>query len=156
MTGRLLSEIKQTKPFALPELEAFLNLMRSADTLAREITGVLKPSGLTGAQYNVLRILRGAGEAGLPCGEIGARLVTHDPDITRLIDKLERRGLVARARDVADRRVVMVRITAAGEALAGDTELSRALNDLHRAQFARFEPAHLTQLIDLLERCRER
>jgi len=104
----------------------------------------------------VLRILRGAGEAGLPCGEIGARLVTHDPDITRLIDKLERRGLVARARDAADRRMVMVRLTAAGAALAGDNELSHALNDLHRAQFARLEPAHLTQLIDLLERCRER
>ena len=156
MTGRLLSEIKQTKPFALPELEAFLNLVRSADALVREVAAVLKPSGLSGVQYNVLRILRGAGAGGLPCGEIAARLVTHDPDITRLIDRLEARGLVVRARDAADRRVVVVRITATGEALAGDNELSRALNDLHRAQFARLEPAHLTQLIDLLELSRER
>jgi DNA-binding MarR family transcriptional regulator len=156
MPGRLLSEIKQTRPFALPELEAYLNLVRSADALARESAAVLKPHGLSGAQYNILRILRGAGAAGLPCGEIGARLITHDPDVTRLIDKLERRGLVARARDAADRRVVTVRITAAGQAIAGDPELERALNDLHRRQFAALAPDEVPRLIDLLERCRQR
>jgi len=156
MAGRLHTDIKQGKPFAVPELEAFLNLVRSADALGREVAAVLKPKGLSAAQYNVLRILRGAGESGLPCGEIGARLVTHDPDITRLIDKLERRGLVARARDAADRRVVTVRITAAGVDLAGDPALDRTLNDLHQRQFAALAGDDLPRLIDLLERCRER
>jgi DNA-binding MarR family transcriptional regulator len=156
MPGRLLSDIKQTKPFASGELEAYLNLVRSADALGREVAALLKGHGLTPTQFNVLRILRGAGVAGLACGEIAARLVTHDPDITRLIDTLERRALVARARDAADRRVVTVRLTPGGLALAGDPAIDRALEDLHRRQFSALGPEELPRLIDLLERCRDR
>ncbi len=156
MPGRLLDEIKQAKPFASGELEAYLNLMRSADTCAREVAALFKPYQLTPAQYNVLRILRGAGDAGLSCGEIAVRMITFDPDVTRLIDKLERRGLVGRARETRDRRVVTVRATAAGSQLAGDLELERALDALHRRQFAALGPNDLPRLIDFLERARAR
>src|SRR4029079_5455628 len=98
MAGRLQKEIQQTRPFGSLEEEAFLGLQRTADALARRAYDVLKPSGLSATQYNVLRILRGAGEAGLACGEIGERMITRDPDITRLLDRLEARHLIARAR----------------------------------------------------------
>ncbi len=156
MPGRLSDDIKQTKPFASRELEAYLNLMRTADTGAREVAALFKPYQLTPAQYNVLRILRGAGDAGLPCGEIAARMITFDPDVTRLIDKLERRGLVARAREARDRRVVTIRATVAGAELAADPDLDRRLDDLHRRQFAALAPDELPRLIDLLERARAR
>ncbi|MBA3685686.1 MAG: MarR family transcriptional regulator [Planctomycetes bacterium] len=156
MPGRLRDDIKQTKPFASIEVEAHLNLLRSADTHAREVSALFKTYELTPTQYNVLRILRGAGEPGLPCSEIAARLITHDPDVTRLIDKLERRNLVARTRDARDRRVVTVRATAAGVALAGDPALDAALVDLHRRQFAALSADELVTFIALLERARAR
>jgi len=87
-----------------------LEVVRTADTLARGIVHVLKAEDVSGTQYNVLRILRGAHE-GLPCGEIANRMITRDPDITRLLDRLDARGLVARERDTADRRTVLARIT---------------------------------------------
>jgi DNA-binding MarR family transcriptional regulator len=156
MSGRLLHEIKQTKPFASAEVEGHLNLLRTADAHAREVSAVFKPYQLTPAQYNVLRILRGAGESGLPCGEIAQRMITFDPDVTRLIDKLERRGLVSRTRDARDRRVVTVRATAAGAQLAGDAAIESALGELHRRQFAGLGADELVLLIDLLERARAR
>ena len=156
MPDHLLAELKQTRPFALPELEVYLNLVRSADALAREVAGVLKPHGLTAAQYNVLRILRGAGHGGLCRHEISDRLVTQGPDVTRLIDKLERRGLVERARVARDRRVVTVRATAAGTQLAADAGIEQQLNDLHRRQFAALDRDELPRLVDLLERARAR
>lgn len=156
MPGKLLAEIKQTRPFASAELEAYLNLARTADQLAREVAAVLKPHDLTATHYNVLRILRGAGEGGLPCGEIAARLVAHDPDVTRLVDRLERRDLVTRVRDAKDRRVVTIRLTAAGAALAEDAAIDEALLALHRRQFATLTSGEVATLIDLLERSRER
>lgn len=113
MTGELLSEIKQKKPFQSLEEEVFLNLQRTANVLSGKVAGVLKPYGLSTVQYNVLRILRGS-PRGLACSEIGERLVTKDSDITRLIDRLEKRDLVARERFERDKRVVIVRITAEG------------------------------------------
>ena len=98
MAGRLQKEIRQTKPFASLEEEIFLNLQRTAEVLMRRLTEELKPSDLTPTQYNVLRILRGAEPDGLPCREISARMVTHDPDVTRLLDRLEKRGLVGCSR----------------------------------------------------------
>lgn len=113
--GRLQKEIKQTKPFGSPEEEAFLSLQRVADQLMRAVTEVLKPAALSPVQYNVLRILRGAGAAGLACREIGDRMVTRDPDVTRLLDRLEERNLLARTRDSRDRRVIVTRITPEGK-----------------------------------------
>ncbi len=99
MAGRLQTEIKQRKPFAGTEVEAFLNLQRTADALARALAEVLKPAGLSGPQYNILRILRGAGPGGLACREICQRMVTRDPDMTRLLDRLEAGRQIERAPD---------------------------------------------------------
>jgi DNA-binding MarR family transcriptional regulator len=156
MAGRLQRELKQTKPFTSLELEAFLNLVRTADQLGRELSAMLKPYNLTPAQYNVLRILRGAGPDGLPCGEIGARMVTWDPDITRLLDRVERRGLVTRARAQDDRRVVLARITAAGSQLLNKPDLDTRLNDVHRRNLGHLGREELSRLIDALESVRER
>ena len=99
MAGKLQSEIKQNKPFATLETEALLALQLTSDRLPREAILVLKPWDLSPTQYNVLRILRGAEPDGLPCRGIGERMIQHDPDITRLMDRLEKRGLVRRERD---------------------------------------------------------
>jgi DNA-binding MarR family transcriptional regulator len=95
---------------------AFLDLLRTTDILTRGMARVLKPEDLSMTQYNVLRILRGSPD-GLASGEIGNRLITRDPDITRLLDRLEKRGLISRQRPVQDRRTVMAKITPAGIAL---------------------------------------
>lgn len=108
---KLRDEIKQTKPFESAEQEAFLSLQRTAEHLLRRSVEVLKPWDLSMTQYNVLRILRGAGKNGLPCSEIGERMVTEDSDITRLLDRLEKKGLIERARSAHDRRVVTARAT---------------------------------------------
>ncbi|MFZ0701696.1 MAG: MarR family transcriptional regulator, partial [Candidatus Acidiferrales bacterium] len=101
------------RPAACLEEAAFLDLLRTSDVLARGVVHVLKPDGLSPTQYNVLRILRGSPE-GLPCGEIAGRMITRDPDITRLLDRLEKRGLILRTRQNQDRRTVLTRITPAG------------------------------------------
>ncbi|MEP6925451.1 MAG: MarR family transcriptional regulator [Pyrinomonadaceae bacterium] len=113
MSG-LLEEIKQTKPFASKEEEVLLNLQRTAAALSWAFADLLKPFELTGVQYNVLRILRGAGSDGIKCSEISERLVTKDSDITRLLDRLETRNLIQRERDCKDRRVILIRITENG------------------------------------------
>lgn len=107
----LAEELKQTKPFASKEQEVYLNIQRTAEVLSWTMTDLLKPFELTQVQYNVLRILRGAGEAGIKCSEISQRLITKDSDITRLLDRLEKRGLVVRERDAKDRRIVNALIT---------------------------------------------
>ena len=95
---------------ARSEEAAFLELLRTTDMLSRSLVKVLKTEDVSGTQYNVLRILRGSPE-GLPCGEIASRMITRDPDITRLLDRLEKRGLISRCRETKDRRMVMTRIT---------------------------------------------
>jgi DNA-binding MarR family transcriptional regulator len=117
MPRDMQSELRQNKPFAAPEEELLLSLVRTADLLGRKLSALLKIRDLSPAQYNVLRILRGAGNKGLPCGEIGARMVTRDPDVTRILDRLERRKLVSRERGAGDRRVVSTCITPAGMSL---------------------------------------
>src|SRR2546422_8028897 len=99
------------------ENEVFLNLLRTTDALLRDVEQILKAVELSHTQYNVLRILRGAGRQGLACQEIGERMLTRDPDITRLLDRLEARALVGRARGRPDRRVVELGITPAGFAI---------------------------------------
>src|SRR2546426_12329461 len=96
---------------ACPEEAAFLDLLRTTDMLSRGPAQVLRSEDLSATQYNVLRILRGAPE-GLACGEIARRMITRDPDITRLLDRLEKRGLISRCRETRDRRTVLARITA--------------------------------------------
>ncbi len=147
-------DIKKSKPFDSLEQEAMLNLARTLDLLAGEMAiQVFKPAGLSAAQYNVLRILRGAGEH-LACGEISGRLVARDPDMTRLLDRLEKRKLVSRCRQQNDRRVVAVRITDAGLKLLA--ELDPKVLAAHRAQLGHLSETELKQLIALLEKARER
>jgi len=152
--SKIQAEIKQTKPFPQIEQEAFVALQRTADLLIQEVTAVLKPFGISPTQYNVLRILRGAGEAGLPCGEIANRMVTRDPDITRLLDRLEIRSLVARTREKRDRRVITARITPQGLALL--EELEQPVADLTVRQFANLGRNEVQELIELLDRLRDR
>ena len=118
----LLEEIKQTKPFASKEEEVYLNLQRTAEALRWSVVETLKPYELTDSQYNVLRILRGAGTEGVKCSEISERLVTKDSDITRLLDRLETRKLVSRERDARDRRVIVARITDDGLKLLAELD----------------------------------
>src|SRR3954462_12771022 len=114
MAKDMQTELKQRKPFTCREEELMLNIMRTADQLQRRMGELLKAAELSATQYNVLRILRGAGSEGLACGEISERMVTRDPDITRLLDPLEKRNLVTRSREKEDRRVVTARIAPAG------------------------------------------
>lgn len=154
MPRDIQTEIKQRKPFNCREEELFLNILRSSDLLQRRIGEVLKASELSSTQYNVLRILRGAGSEGLACGEISNRMVTRDPDITRLLDRLEKRGLVARSREKEDRRVVTARITQAGLDLL--KKLDEPVIQMHRAQLGHLETKQQETLIRLLEIGREK
>jgi len=147
-TGKLKRE-----PAAPLEEAVFVNLLRTADALARGGEALLKPYSLSGTQYNILRILRGAGEKGLACREVGCRLISRDPDITRLLDRMESRGWIARARETQDRRVVKTRITAEGLRLLG--ELDAPVYEMHRRQLGHIPAKQLHQLSKLLERARE-
>ena len=134
------------------EEQVFVNVMRTADALARGGEALLKPTGLSATQYNVLRILRGAGTQGLACREVGCRMISRDPDITRLLDRMESRGLIARAREEQDRRVVKTRITPEG--LRVLAELDAPVQELHRRQLNHLPAKELRQLSRLLERVR--
>lgn len=140
---------------ALPvEAGIFISLQKTADSLGLEAEQLLKPHGLTGTQYNVLRILRGAEPQGLPCSGIGDRMISHDPDMTRLLDRMEKRGLISRARQTDDRRVVKTRITPAGLALL--KSLDQPVRELHKRQFLHMPAARLKSLARLLEEVRAR
>jgi len=131
-----------------PEEAAFLELCRTTDLLSRRLSVVLKAEDLSANQYNVLRILRGAPD-GLPCGEIGNRMITRDPDITRLLDRLEKRGLIARSRETKDRRMVMGRITPDGIKLL--SRMDEPVREAHRAQLGHLGRERLRALIGLLQ-----
>jgi MarR family transcriptional regulator, organic hydroperoxide resistance regulator len=149
MPRGLQAELKQKRPFTSREQEAHLALLRTADTLQSSMESKLKEFGLTGTQYNALRILRGAGPDGLPCSEIGERMITHDPDITRLLNRLEQRGLVERTRDQHDRRVIYGKITAAGQKLL--REMQEPVEKYGRELLRHVSQPQLQKLIDLLE-----
>ena len=136
---------------ACPEETAFLDLVRTCDLLSRGPAQVLKAEDLSATQYNVLRILRGTRE-GLPCGEIGNRMITRDPDITRLLDRLEKRGLISRCRVTKDRRMVMARITPEGLKLLAS--LDDPVEEAHRAQLGHLGKVRLRELAELLEDAR--
>lgn len=152
MVRRLRDELKQSRPFPTVQEEVLVGLARTADSLERGFVGVFKALGLTATQYNVLRILRGAGAPGLPCGEIADRMVTRDPDLTRLLDRLERRGLATRARDGTDRRVVTTRISQAGLSLL--EELEAPLAETRRQLLGHMAEKRLHELADLLDEAR--
>ena len=148
----LQKEIKQRKPFASLEQEVVLNVMRTAGALRQGTTELLKPYDLSAPQYNVLRILRGAGDEGLPCSEVGDRLVSRDPDVTRLLDRLEKRGLIERGRSEADRRVVTATITKKGVELTN--ELDTPVTEMHADQLGHMKKKELKKLVALLEKAR--
>src|ERR1700691_3612842 len=137
-------------PQADLEAQVFVSLLRTAEALALAADALIKPYSLSGTQYNVLRILRGAGEKGLACREVGCKLISRDPDITRLLDRMESRGLIARAREEKDRRVVKTRITPDGLRML--RELDGPVQQLHRRQLRRLPAKQLRQLSFLLER----
>ncbi|MCX6595099.1 MAG: MarR family transcriptional regulator [Acidobacteria bacterium] len=145
----LAQEIKQNRPFRSLEEEALLNLARTFEVNNTRLGEFLRQFDLTYTQYNVLRILRGAGEAGLKCSEVSSRMVNHDPDVTRLMDRLERRGWVVRKRSNKDRRVVLVAISVTGLTLLSgiDVPLAQFLAGLG----GHMGPERLGQLIALLE-----
>jgi len=146
-------EIKQSKPFASKSQEAAVALLRTADLIRRNVAAVLEPYDITAQQYNVLRILRGAGEKGLPTLEIVERLIEETPGITRLIDRLEAKELVARERCLTDRRQVFCRITKTG--LKVLTQLDKPLNSAEEEALGRLKKRELEELVDLLDRARE-
>jgi DNA-binding MarR family transcriptional regulator len=149
MPRGLQAELKQKVPFTSREQEAYLSLLRTADALQAQVEARLKEFGLTGTQYNALRILRGAGPEGLPCREIGERMITRDPDITRLLNRLEDRGFVERTRARHDRRVIYGKITAAGLKLLHD--LDHPIDKHGREMLRHVGQEKLKQLIELLE-----
>jgi DNA-binding MarR family transcriptional regulator len=135
------------KSVACPEEAAFLELLRTTDLLSRGPARVLKSEDLSATQYNVLRILRGARE-GLACGEIANRMITRDPDITRLLDRLEKRRLIVRARDTLDRRTVITRISSEGLKLLA--RLDEPVQDAHRNQLGHLGRQRLEALSEIL------
>ena len=154
MAGRLKREIKQTKPFGSLQEEVVLSMLRTADHLAVPMNDVLREAGLSLSQYNILRILRGAGTSGLPCGEIAERMVRRDPDLTRLLDRMEARGLVTRSRATTDRRVVLASIS--DEGLRVLQALDAAVDATVRKTLSHMTKDRLSALCELLEEARER
>jgi DNA-binding MarR family transcriptional regulator len=152
MTNLLEREIAQTKPLSLVD-RAAANLHRSSVILLQEVASYLGTKGVSPKQYNILRILRGAGEQGLGCGEITSRLVTPDPDTTRLLDRLVVRKWIRRGRSNKDRRVVRVQITASGLALL--TSLEKRVQAIQCRQFQHLKQSDLKKLISLLESLHE-
>ena len=136
------------------EYDAYVAIVRAAEEMNRDFVELLRPDDLSITQYNVLRILRGAGDAGLSCGQVGDRLIRHDPDITRLLDRLERRELVTRTRDVADRRVVRTSITSDGLRLLA--RLDPRVDELHEVHLGHLSEARLEELRNLVEESRAR
>ena len=134
-----------------PEEAAFLDLVRTTDLLSRGAVEVLKAEDLSPSQYNVLRILRGATE-GLPCGEIAGRLITRDPDVTRLLDRMEKRGWISRARESRDRRLVLTRLTPAGLKLVD--RLDEPVQKMHRKLLGHLGKERLRAMRELLAAAR--
>lgn len=152
MPGKLQREIKQNRPIDTLEEEAYLNIQLTANVLIQGLADVLKAHDLTPTQYNVLRILRGAGPAGLCRGEVRDRLVAQVPDVTRLLDRLEAAGLVERERGTEDRRFVTTRITAEGLRLL--ELLDQPVDELHRGLLGHLDGDELKILISLLAKVR--
>jgi DNA-binding MarR family transcriptional regulator len=148
---KLLESAKSGRRAGCPEEAAFLDLLRTTDLLSRGLVRLLKDEDISSTQYNVLRILRGALD-GLPCGEIASRMITRDPDVTRLLDRLEKRRLISRSREAKDRRTVVARITAEGLKLLA--RLDGPVQATHRDQLGHLGGNRLRALAQLLHAVR--
>jgi DNA-binding MarR family transcriptional regulator len=149
MPSRLQAEIKQTKPFPRRSSEALLSVMRTAALLEHQLNEALRPYAITELQYNVLRILRGAGKDGLCGREIGERLVSKVPDVSRLLDRMEDLGLMTRERDPDDRRHVTARVTPKGLKILIDAEPTlRAIEERHTGTLSAAELKDLVEALD--------
>ena len=152
MPPSLRDELRQRRPFTSRAEEAHLNLIRTAAILSEGVERVLKPVGISLPQYNVLRILRGAGDQGLCRNELRDRLLTRMPDVTRLLDRMEDAGLVMRTRETADRRQVRTHLTPRGREVVDG--LDDAIASEHQTRLGHLADADLTTLITLLETVR--
>ena len=150
--GSIREEIRQTRPFASAATEAVLTLLRTADQVRAELAAVVEPHGITPQQYNVLRILRGAGPEGLPTLEIALRMIEKSPGITRLLDRLQAKRLVSRRRCPEDRRQVLC--CATPQALALLQRLDRPMDEATARALEPLEPRAAAQLVRLLDSVR--
>jgi len=148
----LCDELKMARPFKSVEEEALLSIARTAALVEHAATEAFRPFNLTTTQYNVLRILRGAGHEGLCRNEVGERLVTKVPDVTRLLDRMEKAGFIVRQRGSQDRRYVATRITDKGLKLL--EKIDRELPALHGRQIGHVSQKRLRELISILEEVR--
>jgi DNA-binding MarR family transcriptional regulator len=148
----LQEELKQSKPFASVEVEAYVSLMRTYAVLSQPVNDLFKSFGITQTIYNLMRIIRGGPEEGVPCSIISDRLVTRVPDVTRLVDRAVDAGLVERRRPDTDRRVVLLSLTPRGTQLLD--EMQEPMLQAHHAQMKGLSKAELTALVDLLARLR--
>jgi DNA-binding MarR family transcriptional regulator len=153
MTPSLRHEIRQRKPFGSLQQEAHLSIARTEAVLHDALERVLKPHGISATQYNVLRILRGAGPEGLCRNEVRDRLLTRMPDVTRLLDRMEDAGLVTRVRSTADRRLVTTKLTARGRELVD--ALDRPVAEEHKRRLGHLTTDQLRTLVELLALARE-
>ncbi len=153
MSGKLATEIRQSKPFRSREEEAFLNLGRTWEFLQKRVADLIKEHQLTATQYNMLRILRGAGADGVTCSQATERMLTTDPDVTRLLDRMEAQGWIRRDRAKEDRRVVVTTITDSGIELVN--RIDEPLHQLLQTYLGRVGKQRLKELIDTLEELRE-
>ena len=150
---KLQDELRQAKPFRAVEEEAYLSIVRTAAVLEHTLAQALKPLEITPTQYNVLSILRGAGPTGLCRNEVGCRLVTAMPDVTRLLDRMEDVGLIVRERSKTDRRQVATRLTKKGHELVARADAK--VIEAHERQFQGVDRRTLRTLIGALEEVRE-
>ncbi len=151
--SQLQQELQQHRPFVSSAHELTVGLLRTAAVVRRELDSGLEGSGLSSAQYNVLRILRGAGADGLPTLEVRTRMIDAAPGVTRLVEKLTRAGLMSRERTTSDRRQVICRITPAGRAALDrlDPRVHAAIESLG-AKLSVAEQESAIELLDALRR----
>ncbi len=154
MAKHLLDEIKQTKPFERPSDEALLSIIRTASVLDHAMNELLRPFGITTTQFNVLRILRGAGAGGLCGREIGERMVSRVPDVSRLLERMEKMGLIGKERDASDRRHITARLTAKGLRLL-EAARTPELRDFGRERMERLSARTIEALTEALAVIRE-
>lgn len=150
---RLEDELRKKDAFACPQERSYLEILRTADALQHAHQRLFRQHGLSASLYNALRIVAGAGEAGIPVRAIGSRMVVREPDASRLVDRLEREGRVRRRRSERDRRRVLVRVTPQG--IACLEALRQPLLELQEQLFRGFSPRELRTLDALLQRARE-
>jgi len=144
----LQRELQQQRPFRSRGQESVIGLLHTADLLRRHLSRVVEPHGITLQQYNVLRILRGSGDDGLPTLSIAERMIEQTPGVTRLLDRLEAKGLVSRCRGENDRRQVLCRLTAAGRTLLA--QLDPDMDEADESGVAMLRPEDKQKLLELL------